>query len=241
MRLDRALALALVAVSLSACETTAEKSAKLERQAKHVAISEKGLTITRENAAVKVLAATLVRDSERAAAAITVQNRSAGAQRDVPLAITVKDARGRTLFQNNGPGLEGALVSIPSIAAHQTITWVDDQLPPGGAPASVSARVGAAPALRRAPPTLSIGSERLSEDPAEGLIATGVVSNHTKVAQSGVAVFAVARRHGKIVAAGRAVIPQLGASASTPFQVAFVGEARGARLQLVAPAASFGE
>jgi hypothetical protein len=35
------------------------------------------------------------------------------------------------------------------------------------------------------------------------------------------------------------VIPQLASSASTPFQVSFVGEARGASLQLIAPAASF--
>jgi hypothetical protein len=58
------------------------------------------------------------------------------------------------------------------------------------------ARVGEAPALNAAPPRLSVDSVRLIEDPAEGLIATGVVSNRSKIAQRGVAAAARSSRPG---------------------------------------------
>lgn len=244
MTLQRLIVLALLAVSLCGCETTAEKSARLERAAKQsegkqVSVEEKGLKITHASTSIKVLAATVVHDSERAAAVVTLENRSSQTERDVPIAIDVKDAHGRTLFQNNGVGLEGALVAVPSIAAHTRTFWVDDQLPSGGDPTLVTARVGQAPPVSGPLPSVSVGQARLSEDPAEGTIATGRVTNRSHVVQSGLVVFALARRGGKILAAGRAVVQQLSAGASAPFQIAFVGEAQGTQLQLSAPPASF--
>jgi hypothetical protein len=236
-----ALVLALGALALSGCETTAEKSAKLERQAKRVTLQQqKGLTITRRSSSIEVLDATVLHSSERAAAVVTLRNRSAHAQRAVPIAIAVEDARGKTLFQNNEPGLEHALVSIPSIPAHETVVWVDDQLPTSGSPASVSARVGQAPDAAGQLPELTVGGVKLSEDPASGTIAEGTVTNRSRVAQSGLVLFAFARRAGRIVAAGRAVVPELNPGASAPFQASLVGDARGASLQVFAPPASFG-
>ncbi len=238
MRRARWLALALAAVALGGCETTAEKSAQLQRQAKRVTLDEKGLSITRESAEIKVVGATVVRESERAAAVVTLHNDSGQAQRDVPIAIVVKDARGHTLFQNNGAGLESALVSLASIGPHATATWVDDQLPPTGAPASVSARVGEAPSVHGGLPELAIGPTQLSQDPATGAVASGSVRNGSSVEQRGLVVFAVGRRAGRIVAAGRAIVPELAAGASAPFQVSLVGDANGAQLQFAAPPSS---
>jgi hypothetical protein len=238
----RSLALAALAVTvlaLSGCETTAEKSARLQRQAKRVALDEKGLSIAHESRDVQVTGATVVSDSERAAAVVTLHNESAHAQRAVPIAITVKDSHGRTLFQNNGAGLESALVSLPSIGPHATVTWVDDQLPATGAQASVSATVGEAPSVNGSLPRLTIGSPQLSEDPASGLVATARVSNRSHVEQRGLVLFAIAQRSGRIVAAGRAVVPELAAGASASFQASLVGDAKGAALQFVAPASTF--
>ncbi len=235
------LTLALCALVLSGCETTAEKSAKLERQAKRVTLKqEKGLTIARQSTTVTVAATALLHGSERAAAVVTLKNRSAHAQREVPIAITVKDAHGKTLFQNDEPGLERALVSIPSIPPHGTVVWVDDQLPASGRPASVGARVGQAPSLTAQVPDLKVADAKLSEDPASGTVAEGTVANHSKVAQSGLVLFALARRAGEIVAAGRAVVPELAPGASAPFQASLVGDAHGASVQVSAPPASFG-
>ena len=154
--------------------------------------------------------------------------------------FTVRDARGRTLFQNNAPGLESALVSVPSIGPHASVAWVDDQLPAAGPPASVAAKVGEAPQLSGPQPEVSLSGARISEDPANGVVATGTVANRSKVAQSGLAVFAVARRAGKIVAAGRAIVPELAPAGSAPFQASLVGDASGAQLDVAAPPASFG-
>jgi hypothetical protein len=235
-----ALTLALALIALTGCETTAEKSARLAKQAKRVTVNDRGLTITHESALVHVLQATLVHNSERTAAVVTLHNRSAHALHSVPIAITIKDGHGRTVFQNNGPGLESALVSVPSIAAHANVVWVDDQLSSAGRPESVSARIGEAPTVASALPKLAVSDVRLSEDPASGLIATGTVANRSHVPQRSLVVFAIARRSGRVVAAGRAIVPELVAGASAPFQIAFAGEARGARLEVLVPPTSFG-
>jgi hypothetical protein len=230
--------LAFALIVLGGCETTAEKSAKLERAAKRVTLAqEKGLSISRPSTTVQVVSADVVRDAERAAAVVTLHNRSARTQRAVPIAITVKSARGATLFQNNAPGLESALVTVPSIAAHATVVWVDDQLPVSGSPASVSAVVGYASSATAPPPALTVTGARITEDPANGVVANGTVTNRSKVAQASLVVFAVARRGGAIVGAGRAIVSELAPGAASPFQASLVGHALGARLAISAPAA----
>ena len=91
-----ALALALGAVSLAGCETTAEKSAKLEKAAKRIApAQQQGLSIAHASSIVKVLSATLVHGTEGTAAVLTLHNSSAKAIREVPISISLKDANGR--------------------------------------------------------------------------------------------------------------------------------------------------
>ncbi len=222
------------------CETTQEESAKLEGQAKQVALAQDGLSITRESADVKVLSTTVVHGAEGAAAVVTLSNDSAHALRAVPIAITVRDAGGRTLFQNNSPGLEAGLVSVPSLAAHGTLRWVDDQVPAGGGPASVRARVGEAPAIAGSVPQIAIAGVHMIDDPSNGFGAAGSVSNRSRIEQRNLVVFAVARRGATVVAAGRAVLPELAAGASLPFQAFFYGDPHGAQLEVSAPPTTLG-
>jgi hypothetical protein len=233
--------LVALALALTGCETTAEKSAKLEKEAqRHAKVStQRGLSIARESTRVKVLSAIVLRSSEGAVAVVTLRNTSAHALRAVPLAVTVSDVRGKTLYQNDAPGLEAALVSMPSLAAHATSVWVDDQVPASGQPASASARVGEAPTAASLP-QLGVSGVHLVEDPTNGVGAAGTVSNHSPIAQSNLVLYGLARRAGKIVAAGRAVIPELGKGAQLPFQIFFVGDPRGAQLQVSAPASTVG-
>jgi hypothetical protein len=235
-------ALVLVALALTGCETTAERSAKLEREAaRHASrAAASGLSIARESREVRVLAATVVRGSEGAAAVVTLRNTSSHTLRAVPLAITVSDGHGKTLYQNNAAGLETALVSVPSLAAHGELSWVDDQVPASGEPVAASARVGEAPAATGSVPLIVIGGAHLIEDPSNGVGASGIVSNRSRVPQDSLVIFAVARRAGRIVAAGRAVLPELAASSSMPFQIFFVGDPHGAQLQLSAPPTRLG-
>ena len=233
----------LVLLALSGCETTAEKSAKLERQAKreqaeHPTLAQKGLSIGRASTQVKLLGATVVRSSEGAAAAVRISNVSSRALRSVPIAITVKDAHGRTLFQNNAPGLEAALTLLSSLPAHGSVTWVDDQVPASGGPASVSAIAGVAPTASGPEPRIEIEGPRLGE--ASSGEASGTVHNRSRVTQQKLVVYVIARRAGTITAAGRAVLAEVAPGASVPFQAFLVGDLKGAKLEASAPATTFG-
>jgi hypothetical protein len=238
---SRGAAAILAALALAGCESSQEESAKLERTAKlaqaHEARASKGLTITRESAAVKVVSAGVVTSSEGAAAVVTVRNASARTLAAVPIAITVKGSDGQTLFQNDAAGLEAALTAIALVPAHGEATWVDDQLPKSAQPASVGVRIGEAPPAQG--PTPQIEIQGLHPEEA-GAGAAGTVRNRSQVAQSKLVVFAVARRGGRVVAAGRAVLPELAPGASAPFQIFFVGDAAGASLQASAPATTLG-
>lgn len=239
----RAVALALGAValagSLSGCETTAEKSARLERAAHHTRLAEQGLSITRQSAQVRVLRATLVHGAEGSAAVITLRNDSGHTLKSVPIAITVKDAHGGTTFQNNAPGLEAALTTLASLPAHGEATWINDQVPASGGPASVSAIVGEPPVASGPVPQIEARGVHASEEGGmQG--ATGIVHNGSSVTQQNLVVYVLARRAGRVIAAGRAVLPEVRAGASLSFQAFLQGSPAGARLEASAPPATFG-
>ncbi|HSZ15000.1 MAG TPA: hypothetical protein VK790_13275 [Solirubrobacteraceae bacterium] len=236
----------IVALTLTGCETSAEKSAKLEKVAKRQAaeakrrLTQRSLSITHPSSKVRVVATTIVHSSEGTAAVVTLRNLSATAQRDVPIEIAVKSAGGATIYTNRTAGLAPALVSAPLLPAHGTTTWIDDQIEAAGTPASVSATVGEGEPVTGAIPLLSVQGARLVNDETSGLEEEGSVINHSTVAQRELVLYAVARRAGKVVAAGRALIPQTAAGSSTRFQVFFIGSPQGAQLEFNAPASTFG-
>jgi hypothetical protein len=241
--LRAAAAALLAALALTGCETTAEESARLERAAKLTGggqLLQKGLSITRESRDVSVVSASVVHNSEGAAAVVTLRNTSSHALRAVPIAIMVTDARGVKLFGNDAPGLESTLVSVPSLPPHGELVWVDDQLPANGPPVSVRARLGEASTVAGSLPRLVVGAVHLIEDPTNGIGAAGTVGNRSGIAQRNVAVFVVAIRGSRVVAAGKAVLPEVAAGAASSFQVFFVGDPRGARLQASAPPTTLG-
>jgi hypothetical protein len=231
------VALVTVAVALGGCGTTAEESAKLEKSAKHLKLAQNGLSIAHASNKVKVLSATVVRSSEGAAAVVSVRNVSPRTLQSVPIAITVKDPHGRTLYQNNSPGLEAALTSISSLPAHGEVTWVNDQIPASGEPASVNPIVGEAPTTSGSQPRVEVAGLHVGE---ESGTARGTVSNRSNVPQQKLVVYVLARHAGKIVAAARAVLPEVAPGGSVPFQVFFVGATSGATLTASAPATTFG-
>jgi hypothetical protein len=233
----RRAALALLALALTGCQSSQEKSAQLEREAKlHGAkAAGKGLLIAHPSKRVKVLRASVVSDTEGAAVVVTLHNSSAQALSDVPVAITVRNARGATVYANSAAGLTRTLVSAPLIAAHGQLSWIDDQIPPGAGASSVSAVAGEAAPVSGAIPSITVRGSHLYEDPTNGIGAEGTVVNHSGVTQQELVVYALALRGGRIVAAGRGVLPLVPAGASTPFQVFFVGNPQGAQLAVSAP------
>ncbi len=100
--------------------------------------------------------------------------------------------------------------------------------------------MGLSPAVGGAMPRLSVTGVHSFEDPSSGTGEEGTVVNHSRVSQQQLVVYAVARRAGRVVAAGRAVLPEAKAGQSTPFQVFFIGNPQGAKLEVSAPATTLG-
>jgi hypothetical protein len=233
-------ALALAALALTGCETTQERSAKLERAAhsKAAVLNAKGLRITTANRTVKVLQATALHTSEGAAAEVTLVNAGA-AQREVPLLISVEQSRGAPAT-NSEPGLARSLTSAAYVPAKGTAVWVEDQLTLTGAPGAVTVTVGEGRPAPGALPKIELGAHRL-EPEGNGEIVTGTVTNRSSILQRELPVYAVARRGGRTVAAGRGIVNSLAAGATSRFQVFLVGgSAQGAKLTLSAPPSTVG-
>jgi len=230
---------ALVALALTGCESSQEKSAKLEREAKlHLKqVAETEVTITRPSTRVQATSESVVTSSEGSAAVVMLHNSSAAALADVPILITVRDAQGATVYTNKAPGLTHTLVSAALIPAHSVLMWIDDQVQASGtaAPATASAEVGEGRPAINAIPEIVVSGAHLTEGGAEG-----TVTNRSAVAQRELVINAIARRAGRVLAAGRAVLPSLPGAGSLHFQVFLIGSLTGAQLQVSAPATTPG-
>jgi hypothetical protein len=233
-------AVALVAATgLSACESTAEKSARIAAEGRD-AVQAAGTLKIRRNAEVRVARAVVVRGAGGAvAAAVEVRNTGGRAQRDVPVLIDVRGAHGASLYKNDAVGLQPALQRLATVRAGASAWWVNDQVTVASVPRSVRARVGAAPSAARVPRVRVTGVH--FDGDSTGRFLTGTVVNPSRSVLRNVPIFAVALKGSRVVAAGRAIVPKLPAARSPKkvvFRLFFVGEPRGARIALtVAPGA----
>jgi hypothetical protein len=236
------LVVPVLAAGLSACESTADKSARIAAEGKK-AVQASGTLKIRPSADLKVARAVVVRGAGGAvAAAVEVRNRGGAAQRDVPVLFDGRVARGKTLYENDQVGLQPALQRLASVRARRTAWWVNDQVTVASAPRRVRARVGAAPAARPGSvPDVSVRGLHWESD-ATGRYMTGTVVNPVARVLTDIPIFAVALKGKKVVAAGRALVPKLPAKGNRKkvvFRLFFVGDPRGARVQLtVAPNAA---
>lgn len=231
----------MAALALMGCETNAQRSARLEKAAlaqrlAHPQATQEGVVVARENPRVKIVQTAVIHDENGVAVAVIARNESSRPLRNAPIAITVSDAKGAALYENNAPGLDSTLVSVPLLEPHRETVWIDDQIQAAGVPANASARVGEAPAATATLPRLSISGVHTFEDPSNGVGVEGMVSNSSKVAQQKLVVYVVGRRGGRIVAAGRAVLAEVPAGQRTAFQVFCIGDPHTAKLEASAPA-----
>jgi hypothetical protein len=252
----RELAMAVVGLALvlvgSGCESTESESARLGREGAKLIAGAGTVGLGAANRAVRVGQVALVQGAGRTAAAVQLTDTGALAQSDVPVLIDVRDARGRSVYRNDIQGLEPSLQAMPLLRAHQSSWWVDDQVLAAGAPRSVQVRVGAARGggagaagagsqggAAHAGATAGVGAVQVSVAELGNSIAgpylEGDAVNRSGVAQHNLPVFAVALRGGRVVAAGRALVPSLPAGAHpTSFRIYLVGSPAGAHIELTA-------
>lgn len=237
IRLPAAGVLALACLALAGCETTQEKSAALEKAAKSKAVARNatGLRITAVSPTIKALTATALHSSEGTAVAVELINGS-GAAREVPLLVSVAEGSRAGAYTNSAPGLARSLTSLSYVPAHGRAVWVDDQVQLAGTPGRVTAKVGGAKPARTSPPAIAILSHKLETEPGGGQAVTGTVANRSHVDQHELVIYALAKKSGRVLAAGRSVLALLGAGATGRFQIFLLGgSASGAQLTLSAP------
>jgi hypothetical protein len=235
-----ALGVGLLVVTLCGCESTQERSAEEQRQAKHDVLAAQSTAVTKQSPSVKVLQSTVIHSSSGTAVVVALRNTSTHTLENAPIEVTVRDARGSVLYQNNASGLEPSLTTVSLLLPGRETIWVDDQVTASGLSASASALVGEGTHASGGIPELSITGTHLSAEAGAEATLSGGVANHSQTAQQNLVVYAVARRGGKIVAVGRSVLPEVpAAGTNVPFQIYFVGDPSGAQIQTSAPATTF--
>jgi hypothetical protein len=227
--------LALLAVAtLSACQSTQDKSAELEEKSSTVLLEEEGVAVTKEDPSIKVVSTTVLSEAEGSAVVVELHNDSDQNLVDVPISVDVLDAKGRSVYRNDAPGLEQALVAVPYIPAGGDTTWVNDQVLATGKPVSAKVKVGVGGIpYSGAQPDIEVSEPKLEGDPVSGLVAEGTVVNKTGEDQNRLLLYAVAREGGRVVAAGRGAIEHLKTGTKKLYyNVYFIGNPAGADLAL---------
>jgi hypothetical protein len=232
----RAAALGLVALALlgAGCESTQDKSARLEREGGGAIAEQKGVVVSRSNRDVKVLSTDVVQDENGTAAVVRMRNTGRSAIARVPVSIDVRARGGKTVFRNDDAGLEPTLAHVPVLRPGEEFVWVNDQIAAAGQARDVQAKVGNARAVKDVP-RVTVTRPRLEQDPVSGVAAVGFAANRSRVEQRKLVVFAVARKGRRVVAAGRAQINRLKPGKRARYTIFFIGNPRGARITLEAP------
>jgi hypothetical protein len=231
--LPLAIALAGVALVVTGCESTQSQSAKIAAELGPVK-KEKGLKITKQSKDVEIISSTLLSDQEGSAVVVRLRNRSGEDLVGVPIAIDVLDAKGKSVYRNDIPGIEPALAAVPFIPAGGETEWVHDQVLATGKPAKVEAKVGeGGEPFGGEQPQISVSEPKIEGDPYSGVLAGGNVENQSGEDLERLLLYAVATRGGKVVAAGRGAIEPLKAKPKpVPYNIYFIGDPRGADVKV---------
>lgn len=224
-------ALALV-VPLAGCVSTERRNERAKMRATRLLASRQRLVVGAPNPAVRVRRVTLLRGGRRGAAIVAeLANVTPRAVTDLPVAIGVR-ARGRVRWLNHRGGLDYLETHVPSVPAASSVHWVFTTRTSVPAHARALAVVGAQ--VRRLGATPASLPRLRAEVTAPAARSTALaiqLHNESDVPQYGLPVYALATRHGRLVAAGRAAVEHLGSSGSTTVHLQLVGRPAGATVE----------
>jgi hypothetical protein len=223
---------ALAAVVAAGCESTQERSARLARAGRGDA-AQQTVRLGAQNRSVRVMQTALLRSSDVAAAVVRLHN-GGRSQAGVPILLDARDASGHVVYRNDVAGLDPALQGIALLKAGQDAFWVNDQVTATPTPRSLEVRVGRAQRpVSGTPPRIAVDRVGVQRDGGQTVVS-GRIANGSATVQRNLALFCVALRGDRIVAAGRAILPRLDAK-PVSFHIYLVGDATGARLVFTAP------
>lgn len=229
------LAVAAVGIALvtTGCQSTQSKSAEIGAELGPVK-QEKGLKISKKSKDVEVVSTALLTDPEGSAVVVEVRNKSNRDLADVPIAIDVLDAKGRSVYKNDLPGLETALTAIPFVEAGEEATWVNDQVLATGKPKTVKVVVGeGGTPFSGKVPEFTVSEPKLEGDPYSGVVAGGNVENESGGKIDRLLLYAVARKGDEVIAAGRGAIEKIKPEPKPlPYNVYFIGDPTGGEVEM---------
>lgn len=232
-----ALALAVLAgLTLTACESSQDRARAIRERAQ--ATAPKPLVIQKPNKDVKVGDTTLLHDQNGDAIVVPLTNESNRTLVSVPILVDIKSGK-QTVYKNDTAGIDYALNHIALIKPHETFYWVNDQVTGEGKTVKVKVGDPEAKPPAGALPQYTVSDPRFGSD-FSGVKVSGTVKTESKIDQSHLILFAVARQGNRIVAAGRGQIKKLKKDAKpAPYVIYFIGDPTGSEVTIQAPPTTF--
>jgi hypothetical protein len=228
-----------VAIALAGCASTQQKNARLVLLNERTLDSQTSVRVTHINPQVAVSRVALVRGSGGAAVAVTLHNLAAHPLSDLPISVGIVPRQGARHYLNRRANLGYLDNHIPALGPGATITWVlplrQTRQPAGRPFADVGFARTPASTRNRTLPAIDVSTATAGGP--HGFEVT--VANRSGVPQTRLAVYAVATRAGRYVAAGRATIGELSGGAHRTLRLALRGNSTGATFELFAPPTIF--
>jgi hypothetical protein len=224
--------LVVMATAVSGCATTQDANKRASIQADRTLASRKPLTLKGTSRDVQVVSTSVINGKDRSAIVVVLRNRGEQPVNDLP--IEVGPQGGQPLnTRANVPYFQS---HAPAIPGGGEATWVYVSRDPLHADRAF-ARVG----TPRTPPITTAGhiSELETGGSGHGSSVEAEVTNDSGIPQYDLDVYAVARKGGRYVAAGRANLEHLGVSKTEQLTLPLVGDAKGAQVQVFAPQTLF--
>jgi hypothetical protein len=220
-----AIAIACGGLGLAGCDSTQQKNARARVVATRELDSRRTPHVEGRSQLVRVREVALVRGPRASAIVVALRSRAATALTDLPIVVGVRARDGRRTPLNAIRNLDWFQTHVPAVAAGGEATWVFVTRRPVARGVRPYARVGAstAAAVRWDGTLPQIAASAAGARDRRVRVA---LDNASDVPQYGLQVYAVARRGGRYVAAGKTAIRHLGTGERLTTSVSLVGPAR---------------
>lgn len=227
--------LSTLAIVASGCQTTADRSAELEKQAGSVIADQKGVVVSKQSRDIDVTDTTVLSDDYGTAAIVELKNTSEKNIAKPPITVTIPGSGKEPLYTNDEPGLDPALTSIALIQKGESAFWVNDQIPLlAEKPKKMEAIVGKGEQVSGEIPEIRVGKTEFFAD-NDGASLRGIILNKSKILQTKLVVYGIARKGGKIIGAGTGQVERLAPGRRAGFQLFLIGKYKGAEYEFYAP------
>jgi hypothetical protein len=218
-----------IAFALTGCVTTQQKNARKALVAERTLASRKRVRVTERNRSVTVAKLSTVNAGHGGALIVRLRNVGSRPLTDLPISVGTVTGKGTRTLLNAGSDLGYYQTHVAAIGAHAAVTWlfIDRRHPiPRGKPFAIVGRATSPASTTVATlPELSVAAGR-----ERGGTLRMTVMNRSEVPQYAFPVYALATKGGRLVAVGRATVPQVETQGQTNLDLRLLGDVSGATI-----------